>query len=104
MSEEEYWESDPEFKDDEFNDSFLIDEPEDITLIIMPKFEVDEENILEQYAKSLKKCRTLNEAIDVLRSLYTYAQAVSIIQNEIQELQNRAKSLEILQRLNPDIL
>ena len=96
MTEDQYWESDPEFNDDEFGDTYLIDEQDDIDLLILPKFKVDVDFVVEEYAKALRKCRTLDDAKGILLNLYDYAQATALIEYEIEELQHRAKSLEIL--------
>ncbi|MCI1763654.1 hypothetical protein [Heyndrickxia oleronia] len=101
MSEEEYWESDPDWEDEDFGDVYLADEQEDIDIITMPKFKVDVDNVIEQYAKALNKCKTMSEAKNTLLNLYVYAQTVGTIEYETRELQNRAKSLEVLaQALN----
>lgn len=87
-----------EFEDEEFGDVYLIDEPEDIDLIMIPKLEVDVDSLIEQYAKYLRKCKTMKEAKEVLFNLYTYAHTISYIQNEIADIQIKAKSLEMLKK------
>ena len=90
-----------DFEDDEFGDVYLIDEPEDIDLIMIPKLEINVDNVIEQYAKQLRKCKTLKEAKEVLFDLYTYASTISYIKNEIADIQIKAKNLEVLkQHLN----
>lgn len=90
-----------DFEDDEFGDVYLIDEPEDIDLIMIPKLEINVDNVIEQYAKQLRKCKTLKEAKEVLFDLYTYASTISYIENEIADIQIKAKNLEVLkQHLN----
>lgn len=98
MSEEEYWESN--FEDDEFGDTFLHEESsdDDINLIMIPKIEYDIIEILSGYIKSLKRCKTTDEAMEVMIDLYGQIRLLTIIESEQAELQNRVQSLEHLMK------
>lgn len=95
MSDEHFL-SDSEFEDDEFGDVYLVEEPEDVDLLLLPKLNVDIDKILTGYAKQLRKCKTIGEAKEILHELYAYAQLISMIQMEITDIQSKVKSLEIL--------
>lgn len=96
MTEGEYWDSSSEFEDEdgEILGEYLIEDPGDLTLIMFPKLEFDLEAELEKYYKILKKCRNKEQIINVLREFYTVISGVTILQNDIQYLQDKAKELE----------
>lgn len=95
MSEDEYLENEPNDDDEDIIYEFLIDEPDDLTLIMVPKSDFDLEEEIERYYKQLKKCRSKEQLKDVLRDFYSYIVEVTEIQSEINHLQDRIKSLEI---------
>lgn len=105
MSEEEHWESDSEFEDDdEIFGEFLIEEPDDITLIMLPRLDFDLEKTLEEYYRVIKKCRNKEQLMNALRHFYAYISGVTSIMNDIQYLQDRAKELEFqISMLHDDI-
>lgn len=74
---------------------FMIDEPDDITLVMMPKLEFDLEEYLESYYKQIKKCRNKDQIKSVLRNFYALSSGVATLQTEIDYLQSRAKELEM---------
>lgn len=100
LTEDEYWELNEEFEDDdsEFGDTFLYDEAtdDDINMVIIPKFDYDIEEVLMGYVKSLKGCKTTEEAMEVLYDLYGQIRLITIIESEQAELQNRAQMLEMM--------
>jgi len=91
MTENENWFSE---EDDDVLGEFLIEEPPDIDLILMPKLEIDEDKIIDEYYKKIKKCRNKEQLKSVLKSFYIYISNIAILQSDIQYLQDRAKELE----------
>jgi hypothetical protein len=79
---------------DEILGEFLIDEPPDIDIILMPKFDFDLKQIFEKYYNSLKKCRNKEQIMQVLESFYSYISKAVLLQHEISCLQTRVKELE----------
>lgn len=80
--------------DEELPGTFLINEPDDITLIMMPKLDFNLDKTLEEYYEYIKKCKNKNEVIGVLKDFYEYISTVVTLINDIQHLQDRAKELE----------
>lgn len=99
MTEDEYNQGEPfEDGDSEFGDTFLYDEAtdDDINMVIIPKFDYDVEELLMSYVKSLKKCKTTEDAMEVMFDLYGQIRLITIIESEQAELQNRAQMLEVM--------
>jgi hypothetical protein len=101
MTPEEYYKGEPHDDDeDDFEDdsdeigAYLIDEPDDLTLIMMPKLDFDLELTIEQYYKVLKKCKNKDQLKSVLFKFYGHIAGIVSLQNDIQYLQERAKELE----------
>lgn len=83
------------YDEDELNADFLIDEPDDITLITMPQFKFDVEEYVNKLYKKIKKCKNKAELIEILYDSVDYVSCVALLQYSINELQNRAKELEL---------
>jgi hypothetical protein len=97
MNEEEYWESEPDdenYNDDESLGVYMIEEPEDIDLIVLPKlnFNLDEE--LDAWTKQLRKCKNKQQLKEGLRGFYAYVAGVVLLQEDIRHLQDKAKEVE----------
>jgi hypothetical protein len=97
MNEEEYWASDPEdenFDDEEILGMYMIDEPDDLTLVMLPKlnFNLDEE--LDKWTKELRKCKNKTQLKEGLRNFYVYVSGLTMLQEDIRHLQDKAKELE----------
>jgi predicted phage-related endonuclease len=73
---------------------FMIEEPDDLTMIMMPKLDFDSEEIIEEYAKTIKRCKNIEQLKSVLYKFYTHISSIVSLQNDIQYLQDRAKELE----------
>lgn len=94
MTEEEYLQGEFPDDDDDIMEGFLIEEPDDLDLVMLPKLEFDLELELEKYYKMLKSCRNKEQLIQVLRIFYAHISSVVLLQSDIQYLQDRAKELE----------
>lgn len=92
MIENENWYNE---EDDDILGDFSLEDVPDIDIILMPKLEIDEEEIIDRYYKKIKRCRNKDQLKAVLKSLYDYASNVAVLQNDIRYLQDRAKELEI---------
>ena len=99
LTEDEYNQGEP-FEDDdsEFGDTFLYDEvtDDDINMVMIPKLDYDIDEVLMGYVKSLKRCKTTEEAMEVLYDLYGQIRLITIVESEQAELQNRAQMLEMM--------
>jgi hypothetical protein len=83
---------------DEYEDlpgSFLAEESDDIDFILMPKLNINIDDVIEEYYKSIKECKNKNQVKEVLRDFYQYVCNINTIMNDIQYLQDRAKQLEL---------
>nr|WP_156736441.1 hypothetical protein [Mycobacterium sp. E3298] len=92
MSEDEYWASEPmdDGDEDEILYEFLIDEPEDLTLVMLPMIDFNLEDALENYYKQLKRCRNKDQIKTVLLRFYSYVVAMTNLQSDIHYLQQRS--------------
>lgn len=101
MTEEEYWDSDPDRNDDdEIIGEYLIDEVDDnLTLTMFPKIQYDFETEFEVYYKLLKKCRTKEQMRDVLSGIVSHVSSFAILEHEIDHLQDKAQDLEFKVRM-----
>lgn len=87
-----------EFDDDEFDElelEFLIEEPDDIHMIMMPEFKFDVEEYVNKLYKKVKKCRNKADLLVVLNESVDYISQVTLLQYNIREVQNKAKELEL---------
>jgi hypothetical protein len=99
LTEDEYYDSDKEFNSEgEFGDRFLSEEYADdrINIVQLPVFDYDMKEILTRYLKTLKKCKSTEEAMFVLQELYEQIRILTIIEVECENLQNQAHDLEML--------
>jgi hypothetical protein len=106
MDYEEYYDGedidDEDYDDDddegEFGDTFLSSENADgdINIIIIPKFEFDPEEFVQFHLDMLRKCKTNDDAFNVLYRMFAKTQIMSIITNASNDIQNRARELESL--------
>lgn len=96
MSEEEYYEE--SMDESEFGDTFLSQEEADgdITMIMLPKFDYDVGEFVQKYLKSLKKCKTNEEATELMFEFWTQSRLLTIIEIEQDYIQDRACNLESL--------
>lgn len=94
MTEDEYLEGEFPEDDDDILEAYLIEEPDDITHVLMPKIEFHLEDELEKYYKFAKQCRKKEDIKQVFRMFYSHITSVTVLQHEIQYLQDRAKELE----------
>ena len=91
MSEEEYLAGEP---DDEDFEEYLADEEDNLTLLMLPKLEIDEEAEVERFYKRFKLCRNKAQIQTVIREVMAYVSTTTILMHEIDYLQERAKDLE----------
>lgn len=83
-----------DFEDEEYLGAYMIDEPEDLTLIMMPKLEIDVEKEIDNWAKILRRCKNKAELKEGLIQFYAYVSQIVLLQEEIRQLQTKAKELE----------
>lgn len=102
MSEEEFYESEPheneEEDEGEFGDTFLSEDQanDDVNVLVIPKLNFDLDHSIETTIKILKKCKTNDEAYNVLVSLCEQISLVTVIQNSYEEIQEKVSALEEL--------
>jgi GTP1/Obg family GTP-binding protein len=98
MSEhdEDFYDED-EFEDEEFGDTFLSDEEDDyVNMITIPRMQFDIAELVEDYVKMLRKCKTTDEATSLMFEFYGQASILTIIDVEQQYIQERVANLEEL--------
>lgn len=86
--------NDEDYNDDEILGDYLIETDDDLTLIMMPKLDIDLDSVDETYYKTFKKCKTKEQFKNVLRKYRSYISTVALLQSDIAYLQDRAKELE----------
>lgn len=97
MSEEEYWAGEPE---DDYDDEeetlgvFMIEEPDDLTLVMLPKIEFDRDEVIEEYVKAARKCKNKDQLRFVFNRFFEHISGTVSLLNDVQHLQDRAKELE----------
>lgn len=94
MTEDEYFASEPSDNDDDIIYEFLIDEPEDLTLLMLPKLKFSIPEEAEKYYKLFKKCRNKAQMIQLLIDFGSTVAQMTLLKSDIQYLQDRAKELE----------
>ena len=96
MDEREYWDSDKNFGDDgdEITYEFLFEEPEDIDVLILPKYQFDPEKCVEQHIKDIRKCRNIASLKSALLKLVGDVQVKVMLQSDYFQMQDMAKRLE----------
>lgn len=94
MSEEDYLEGEFPEDDDDIMEVFLIDEPDDLTMVMLPKLDFNLDNELEKYYTYAKGARNKEQLLRVFRMFYAHIVGVTTLQNDVQFLQDKAKELE----------
>lgn len=90
---DEYMAGEPD-DEDEVLGEYLLDEPDDLTLVMLPKLEFNLDDTIESFYKVLKRCKNKTELKSVLYQFYAYISGVVSLQNDIDALQNKAKEIE----------
>lgn len=85
----DYWED-----DDDYLGEFMIEEPDDLTMIVMPKLEIDTESMIENYVNLARKCKNKNELRNLFNHFYIHVADMVSLENDIRYLQDRAKEIE----------
>jgi hypothetical protein len=101
MTEDEYWNGEPEESDDddsEFGDTFLSDEETDgdINVLIIPKLNYNLGDMIQSYLKVLKTCKKNDDAVEVLGSLCEQISLITIIENSYTDIQVRVLEMKEL--------
>lgn len=91
--EEEFYEED----EGEFGDTFLSEENDDyVNMISIPRIKPNVAEMVDGYVDMLRKCKTNDEAKDLLFEFYRQANVLTIIDVEQEYIQNRVENLEML--------
>jgi hypothetical protein len=96
MDEQEYLDGEPQDNSNEDEDfsEYLADEEDNLTLVMLPKLEIDEELEVDRFYKRFKLCRNKAQVQTVIRELMAYVSTTALLVHEIAYLQERAKDLE----------
>lgn len=98
MSEENYDDYEEEYSDEaEFGDTFLSEENDDyVNMISIPRIKPNVAEMVDGYVDMLRKCKTNDDAKDLLFEFYRQANVLTIIDVEQEYIQNRVENLEML--------